>query len=257
MRRTVVAAIVCVVFAALLPTPAPAAPILGGQLASEEYPFMVSVQTAPGGDHFCGGSLVAKKIVLTAAHCAQGEKPEGLQVMIGSHTLSDPGTVIGVKKIVAHEQYAKDETHDVALLYLKKAAKQKPIRLAGPTEKELWAPGSPSRVIGWGAEIFLVGPGSDDLKEVDVPVVDDADCARMYDNTFGFDPLSMVCAGETTGGKDSCQGDSGGPLMVRDDAEWIQMGVVSFGLGCGFPLFYGVYARVGDDDLRTWVQSRL
>jgi secreted trypsin-like serine protease len=201
---------------------------------------------------------VAKKVVPTAAHCAEGEDPKGLQVMLGTHKLSKPGTIIPVKAIEVHESYAKDNTHDVALLYLAKKSNAKPIRLSGANEKELWSPGSPARVIGWGAEIFLVGPGSDDLKEVDVPMVDDADCDRVYGPTTGFDPTSMVCAGETTGGKDSCQGDSGGPLMVKDVNEnWIQVGVVSFGLGCGFPGFYGVYSRVGDDDLRSWVQSRL
>jgi hypothetical protein len=108
--------------------------------------------------------------------------------------------------------------------------------------------------------VFLVGPGSDDLQEVDVPMVSDDDCDTSYNalSPFVFDPETMVCAGETTGGKDSCQGDSGGPLVVKDaSGAWTQVGAVSFGLGCGFPLYYGVYARLGGPVLNGWLASHL
>ena len=134
------------------------------------------------------------------------------------------------------------------------------MRIVSTGEAPLWAAGMPARVIGWGSSVFLVGPGSDDLQEVDVPMVSDADCDTSYNalSPFVFDPDTMVCAGETTGGKDSCQGDSGGPLVVKDAiGAWTQVGVVSFGLGCGFPLYYGVYARIGGPVLNGWLASHL
>lgn len=255
MRRRLMAVLVSLLFAAMV-APAPAAEVVGGSPASEKYDFMVSLQDASG-RHFCGGSLVRKTWVLTAAHCVTGEKPENLQVMMGSHQLSDPRHVYKIKRIVIHELYAEQGNHDVALLRLTRKAKHQPVALATLAQKKLWAPGTTARVIGWGAEIFLVGPGSDDLKEVDVPIVTDVDCATT-NGPAGFDPISEVCAGETTGGKDSCQGDSGGPLMVRDaNDRLIQMGVVSWGLGCGWPLLYGVYARVGDKALNDWLTYHL
>ncbi len=111
-------------------------------------------------------------------------------------------------------------------------------------------------MIGWGASIFLVGPGTDQLMEVDVPIVSDEDCATVYE-TQGFDPSVEVCAGEQTGGKDSCQGDSGGPLMVKNQGRWTQMGVVSWGLGCGWPALPGVYARIADNPLHNWLQTNI
>ena len=62
---------------------------------------------------------------------------------------------------------------------------------------------------------------------------------------MGFQADSEVCA-ETLGG-DSCQGDSGGPLFgTLADGRLVQVGIVSYGLGCAVPAFPGVYGEVNN-----------
>ena len=257
MRRLI---LLCTLLASLTAA-APADAVIGGRPATEAYPWQIALADADG--QFCGASLVRPGWALTAAHCADGEQADKLRVILGRHKLSSSdGEEIGVAEIIVHEKYASDPNggHDIALLRLERPTAAAPVRIVSTGETDVWAPGKPARVIGWGSSVFLVGPGSDDLQEVDVPMVSDEDCDTNYNalSPFTFDPATMVCAGETTGGKDSCQGDSGGPLVAKDSAgAWTQVGVVSFGLGCGFPLYYGVYARIGGPVLNSWLASKL
>jgi hypothetical protein len=71
---------------------------------------------------------------------------------------------------------------------------------------------------------------------------------------------SMICAGEPTPGaraeqvKDTCQGDSGGPLITTGpDGKPVQIGIVSWGDGCGIPSVHGVYSRLAN--FTDWVKT--
>lgn len=71
---------------------------------------------------------------------------------------------------------------------------------------------------------------------------------------------SMICAGEldpnasVTQVRDTCQGDSGGPLVAKSsDGTPIEVGIVSWGDGCGKPGVHGVYTRLGK--LVEWVKA--
>jgi secreted trypsin-like serine protease len=233
--------------------------IIGGRPASRPYPYMVSLQD--GGDHFCGGSLVRPDWVLTAAHCIEGtteSQLSNMRAVIGRVDLStQDGVEHEVDRYVVHEGYTGDvsDGDDIAILHLSTPSAQPPVKVAAPADAPLWEPGDTARVIGWGTSFFLVGPAPDDLYEVDVPIVSDDDCESAYPE---YDPEEMVCAGEGTGTKDSCQGDSGGPLLAGDmSGDPVQVGTVSYGIGCGFPVFYGVYGRVGDETLRAWLDRNL
>ncbi|MFC4160904.1 S1 family peptidase [Chitinimonas lacunae] len=88
--------------------------------------------------------------------------------------------------------------------------------------------------------ILIAASGSDETRQVDLPLVDAATC-----RSAGY-PVTdnMLCAGYTNQPKDTCQGDSGGPLFVKQGKDWRQIGVVSFGGTCATN--YGVYTKLAN-----------
>jgi secreted trypsin-like serine protease len=259
-RRALLAALIGVAFtigsmAAMAP---PANAIVGGQLASEDYPNMAAF--LKNGNQICGASLIDPQWVISAAHCVDGLDPSEYSFRIGgAPDLAEPGgETIQATKVIVHPDYT--DTYDVSLFQLERPSVYEPIELADPaTQKDLWQPGDEARVIGYGGQFFQLPSIDEQLREVDVPIVEDAECDASYDLLFGgIDETVEVCAGELQGTEDSCQGDSGGPLMVRDEqGDFVQMGVVSWGFGCGFPTQYGVYSRVGDNPLNDWIHDTI
>ena len=254
-------AIAAALVAVLVSAPTASA-VVGGKDATRPYPHMAELRS--GGQYICGASLVGADRILTAAHCVDGASASELSFVLGRTTRSDTasGEEIPAASVTVHPDYDPDTmAYDVAVIRLSRAAtKGAPIRIATTAEKALWAPRKQVTVTGWGTRVGYDVLGvtiTDRLQEVSVPVVADAECDRNYTLMGGIDERTMVCAGELYGTKDSCQGDSGGPLVASDaTGALVQVGVVSWGFGCGYPTQYGVYSRIGDDALNSWVRTQ-
>ena len=130
-----------------------------------------------------------------------------------------------------------------------------PVKIAGPDEAALWAPGQPALISGWGDLVENANAGSDQLRAAQISMLSDPDCAN-YGPAFAAS--TMVCAGVLAGGVDTCQGDSGGPLVVQAFQRGTKavnavrlVGDTSFGIGCARPNFPGVYGRLAADPMRS------
>ncbi|KAL1277874.1 hypothetical protein QQF64_024547 [Cirrhinus molitorella] len=228
--------------------------IVGGEdVTAGSWPWQVSIQS---GGHFCGGSLINKDWVLSAAHCFQDFGVSDIVMYFGrqSQSGSNPDeTYRTASQIIIHPNYNNPELdNDIALVQLSSSVMFtdyiRPVCLAAAGSK--FAGGTESWVTGWGT-LQPGGQPADILQEVMIPIVSNGDC----NNAYGAGITSnMICAGK--GGKSSCQGDSGGPVVSRNSSVWIQSGIVSFGAKqCDDPKYPSVFARVSQ--YQDWITSNI
>ncbi|KAB0347036.1 hypothetical protein FD754_011893 [Muntiacus muntjak] len=238
----------------------PSGRIVGGAVSSEgEWPWQASLQVR--GRHICGGTLIADRWVITAAHCFQEDSmasPALWTVFLGKVWQSSrwPGEVsFKVSRLLLHPYHEEDShDYDVALLQLDhpvvRSAAVHPVCL--PARSHFFEPGLHCWITGWGA-LREGGPTSNGLQKVDVQLIPQDLCSEAY--RYQVTPR-MLCAGYRKGKKDACQGDSGGPLVCKEPSgRWFLAGLVSWGLGCGRPNYFGVYTRI--TGVIGWIQQVL
>ncbi|CCN71779.1 S1 family peptidase [Vibrio nigripulchritudo] len=199
--------------------------IIGGaEVAHSSVPYQVALQT-PSGFQFCGGTIIARDWVLTAAHCVQGKSASGVQIRIGVADLrTSQGEKHNVSRVITHERYnSSNLTNDIALLKLSTPvdAKYQIAKLPTPAIKaQLASPGDTLKASGWGRFSGSSNQGSSILKAADLPV---GDCQQITgrpvssDFICGYKPRNSVC-----------NGDSGGPFATQHGNEYYVFGAASW-----------------------------
>ncbi|XP_039954818.1 trypsin alpha-like [Bactrocera neohumeralis] len=248
--------IVLSIFGCALAAPKPEGlqPLLDGRIVGgaattiSSFPWQISLQRS--GSHSCGGSVYSENIIVTAAHClSDNPSLTTLRVRAGSSYWNSGGKLSEISAFKVHELYGSNGmAYDIALIRLASpltfSSTIKPIALAvtAPADDVV------AVVSGWGTKLSGSQTLPTQLQYVNLEVVSLEKCAS---NIYGYGSQNiletMICA--YTVGKDACQGDSGGPMV----AGGLLVGVVSWGLGCAYPNYPGVYSDVAS--LRVWIES--
>jgi secreted trypsin-like serine protease len=256
--------------------PGTTAKIVGGTTApAGKFPFQTALifsGTPEGSEHFgqfCGGSLIAQNWVLTAAHCVPDTDAGEVDVYVGSNVLPSGGPGSGsaggvrsaVDEIIPHEAYnPATSDNDIALLHVTgpiPAQLRTAVAATPAHDKQYVFPLGDAVVIGWGATAEGGGT-TPQLMRVWVDIQDSELCEANYQEVIPSLQITdnMLCAGLPEGGQDSCQGDSGGFLGAPlGNGEYVQLGVVSFGVGCARPKLFGVYTRVAN--YTDWIKEQM
>jgi len=267
--------------------------IVGGSSASiTQFPFQAAVyiQEDPLGvtQAFCGGVVIDPLQVVTAAHCMENDvtgtpvAPSDVTVQVGTSTL--PATTpTGPKasKITIDPKYnSNTNEYDIAVITMPQPLysgsprangtdRVAPIALISPALASSFAnpnatPAEPATISGWGltspqspSQVQPSGSQPSQLQAARVHFVSDATCANDYAGSGQPITPQMICAADP--GKDSCNGDSGGPLVVDVDdpahppSDYVLAGTVDFGAGCAQSNFPGVYVRIADPSITSFI----
>ena len=258
--------------------------INGSQAEGRDFPFMAFVLA---GNNLCGGTLIDSDSVLTAAHCVTDSHgnvraPSAFTLYIGKANIDQAkkSNRYGVSSVFRHPAYdAETFQNDVAVLKLNRVATSgSPIPIVASGSTQYQGAGQSVIVAGWGTTSVSKIKISLQLRMAQLAVDSDATCQGDYPTEF--DPATMMCAFYP--GRDSCQGDSGGPLLGRVQTGTTpvvikgkkrkgkkrhkkhieapvysntQVGVVSWGFGCAVAGSPGVYARLSDPGINSFVKT--
>ncbi|KAF7412582.1 hypothetical protein HZH66_001478 [Vespula vulgaris] len=242
--------------------------ISGADAKNGKYPYHVSLQwgaTASRLQHFCGGAIINKNWILTAAHCVSSVPTFGkFVVKAGKYNLrsteTDEQTAI-VEKSIVHESYMGGVVpYDIALLKLKTplllnnaiSAVNLPSNGSIPNKYSYYF------LSGWGSiSTTSTAEMADNLQEVAAKLLPFDQCANILKKLIGSSPLHETNICIIPMNEAICHGDSGGPLVLKKSSKVFEIvGIVSWGiLPCNTRNTPSIYTKVSA--FSDWIQTNI
>lgn len=273
------AAVACLCFGLLSPPDRAGAAqvsiVSGKKTSIEDWPWQVALTVARRAEpratararFFCGGSLIAPDLVLTAGHCVADfnrRQIRKIEVISGRTRLNDrsAGQISAVANRMMpvnsrgkrrYRQRFGVADWDFALLRLNRPLDAETIKLAGEDETNIWSPGRVVSTTGWGVTRPNRRKGSPVLRVAPQVMLDDSVCRRLNGNLFNR--VTMNCMGGPSANTSSCFGDSGGPLVAPILGGYRLIGATSFGDARCRPVLPSIDTRIAGNPMRGWIRK--
>ncbi|XP_049281803.1 complement C1r subcomponent-like protein isoform X1 [Anopheles funestus] len=211
--------------------------IIGGMASNQgEHPWHVAIYLDE--EYQCGGSIIGRRWILTAAHCVTRQNTnETLDVdlfrvytgIIDISTIDDHFYRTADEVIIHRDYNPVMYTTDIGLLRLKRNITYnsfiKPVCLYNRTVDISTFYGREGKVTGWGFN--RNGVISNVLNYLEVPVVSQKMCSQRNVQFNGVLAVGeSFCAGHADGNS-VCNGDSGGGLVFAEGSRYHVRGIVS------------------------------
>ncbi|XP_018331018.1 trypsin alpha-3 isoform X2 [Agrilus planipennis] len=216
-----------------------------------EFAYQVSFRVKSLNHHFCAGTIISERAVLTAAHCFETYSANSVVAVVGDLDISATSreTVhMEVAAILSHADYNRTSIeNDVAVAMTKEIFSWTSTVNFLPLANNTPQGGTECYISGWGST-YYEGPASPKLLYAIVLIINKTVCNSVYGNKITED---MLCAGYLNGTADACSGDSGGPLVCGG----VVAGIVSWGYGCAHAPYPGVYTDVAY--FKSWIETQI
>jgi secreted trypsin-like serine protease len=223
--------------------PTAQASIVGGRAGSiTEFPSLAFIEAREGKHGFaCTGTVVAPRVVLTAAHCVENLDRGGL-TPASQYALATG--VTGPEEAKAENIFRVAETHvfpgfdpgsihgDAGILILDRPTTAPVLPLAGAGDAALYEGGATVQLAGWGLTRANALEGPPGLRTTSMVVQPPALCkAKTHGYYSPFSPAVQMCTLDLPSRKSGgCFGDSGGPVIgQRPDGTPVELGIISTG----------------------------
>ncbi|XP_070141876.1 chymotrypsin-2-like [Drosophila kikkawai] len=220
--------------------------IINGTLAvPKQFPYQVfydvldltNLQKPIEWESSCGGTLISKRIILTAAHCLNEPDIYAIKIYFGAVDKSNKSEIGQHRLVVKRQNFVIHQEYDTVYHYNDIALIRLPVDVAFDEyikPAKLPQPGEvyPSEAIvsGWGlVEVIVNGNfvGGDKLKYFDISILPHDECKEWFKHAVPILSSSQICIAPSE--NMPCKGDSGGPLAVRHEDDFVVLGITSLG----------------------------